>query len=103
MLEITKHTNEDLKKLGNMHLPELKFQELKDKTEKGLEQYIEMVKKTEYAYQFLVYIRQRDSINCKWHYSIQYCCYDTSEDVLKWEYDWDEGQEYEYVAVCCIC
>ena len=75
--------------------------ELKDKTEKGFDEFIEKFGNDGF-WQFLVYIRQKYEWEVEWEYTTEFCMLDYPNDTLTWEMDWNGGQKVEYLAVCCI-
>ena len=77
-----------------MVFPKLEFVELEDKTENGLVEYID---RTGYGF-FLVYVRQK--YKGEWECSTKPLeCFD---DYMHWLFDWDNGQDCEYLGICRV-
>lgn len=84
-----------------MDIPKIEFKVLKGKAEQDLLEFMDESEAKGY-WQFLVYLRQKYDFEEKWCYSIEYCFHDISNDCLTWEFDWNEGQKVEYLAVFCF-
>lgn len=79
-----------------MNLPKIKFVELKDRTEKGL---IDFITEHREERSFVVYIREKWREEEEWEYHTENCNVFYYNDI-GWLIDWNEGQPFvEYLAV----